>query len=84
MRPGRGGPLGPHSLTKFGELVDNIVKVGSHMDDMACESRYKLLCKAIARCVQKQNRTRQHDEWSMGSKGNKKAADVARGTTIKK
>ena len=38
--------LGPRALSKFGELVE---EYSQGLDDMGCESRYKLLCKAIAR-----------------------------------
>ena len=60
-------------------LLKNIVEVGSYMDDIGCESKYKLLCKAIARRVFK-NKTEADialdasrlEEWANGLEGDEK------------
>ena len=51
MRPGGAGPLEPQSLPKFGELVDKYSQWLALIWMTGCESRHKLLCKAIARRV---------------------------------
>lgn len=70
--PGLGGSrLDSTYFPSWENLLKNIVKVGSNMDDMACESRYKFLCKGTTKACSETKTKRtsllnasRHDEWA--------------------